>query len=159
MYFFLAINVFLTCQFFIYFIVLHVCCNKVFRERQHPSAPRWKLNGTICAVIGTLTKVFCIFGPNLVILAWTGPELSRWQASDRQTDRQTDRQMDGQTDRQADRQKGRQADRQTGRQTERQAGRQTDRQTDRQTETQTETQTQATKIPEGQNWPWVKIIS
>ena len=27
--------------------------------------------------IGTLTKVFCIFGPNLVILAWTGPELSR----------------------------------------------------------------------------------
>ena len=25
--------------------------------------------------IGTLTKVFCIFGPNLVILAWTGEEL------------------------------------------------------------------------------------
>ena len=24
--------------------------------------------------IGTLTKVFWIFGPNLVILAWTGPE-------------------------------------------------------------------------------------
>ena len=32
--------------------------------------------------IGTLTKVFCIFGPNLVILAWTGPELSRGQASE-----------------------------------------------------------------------------
>ena len=32
--------------------------------------------------IGTLTKVFCIFGPNLVILAWTGPELSHGQASD-----------------------------------------------------------------------------
>ena len=32
--------------------------------------------------IGALTKVFCIFGPNLVILAWTGPELS-------QTDRHT----------------------------------------------------------------------
>ena len=41
--------------------------------------------------IGTLTKVFCIFGPNLAILAWTGPELSRGQASDWHTDRQTDR--------------------------------------------------------------------
>ena len=29
--------------------------------------------------IGTLTKVFCIFGPSLVILAWTGDELSRGQ--------------------------------------------------------------------------------
>ena len=29
--------------------------------------------------IGTLTKVFCIFGPNLAILAWTGPKLSRGQ--------------------------------------------------------------------------------
>ena len=27
--------------------------------------------------IGTLTKVFCIFGPNLVILAWPVDELSR----------------------------------------------------------------------------------
>ena len=25
--------------------------------------------------IGTFTKAFCIFGQNLVILAWTGPEL------------------------------------------------------------------------------------
>ena len=41
--------------------------------------------------IGTLTKVFCIFGPNLAILAWTGPELSSGQASDWHTDRQTDR--------------------------------------------------------------------
>ena len=32
--------------------------------------------------IGTLTKVFCIFDPNLAILAWTGPKLSRGQASD-----------------------------------------------------------------------------
>ena len=32
--------------------------------------------------IETLTKVFCSFGPNFVILAWTGPELSRGQASD-----------------------------------------------------------------------------
>ena len=38
---------------------------------------------------GTLTKVFRIFGPNLVILAWTGPELLRGQASDRQTDTHT----------------------------------------------------------------------
>ena len=29
--------------------------------------------------IRTLTKVFYIFGPNLVILAWTGDELSRGQ--------------------------------------------------------------------------------
>ena len=29
--------------------------------------------------IGTLTKVFCIFGPNLVSLAWTGDELWRGQ--------------------------------------------------------------------------------
>ena len=29
--------------------------------------------------IGTLTKVFCIFSQNLVLLAWTGPELSRGQ--------------------------------------------------------------------------------
>ena len=29
--------------------------------------------------IWILTKVFCIFGPNLVILAWTGDELSRGQ--------------------------------------------------------------------------------
>ena len=36
--------------------------------------------------IGTLTKVFCIFGLNLVILAWTGLELSRGQASDWHTD-------------------------------------------------------------------------
>ena len=63
--------------------------------------------------IGTLTKVFCIFGPNLAILAWTGPELSPGQASDWHTDRQTD--------------------------------------------THTHTQTQATTIPEGQNWPRVKI--
>ena len=40
--------------------------------------------------IGILTKVFCIFGPSLVILAWTGPELLRGQTRDWQTDRQTD---------------------------------------------------------------------
>ena len=36
--------------------------------------------------IGTLTKLFCTFGLNLVILAWMGPELSRGQASDWHTD-------------------------------------------------------------------------
>ena len=33
-----------------------------------------------------LTKVSYTFGPNLAILAWTGPELSRGQASDWRTD-------------------------------------------------------------------------
>ena len=36
--------------------------------------------------IGILTKVFYTFGPNLAILAWTGPKLSRGQASDWRTD-------------------------------------------------------------------------
>ena len=39
--------------------------------------------------IGTLTKVFFIFGTNLVILAWTGDELSRgqtWWRTDWRTD-------------------------------------------------------------------------
>ena len=31
-------------------------------------------------IIGILTKVFCTSGPNLVILAWTGDELSLGQA-------------------------------------------------------------------------------
>ena len=35
---------------------------------------------------GNLTKVFCICGRNLAVLAWTGPELSRGQASDWHTD-------------------------------------------------------------------------
>ena len=39
--------------------------------------------------IGILTKVFYTYGPNLVILAWTGDELSRGQASDYRTDGQT----------------------------------------------------------------------
>ena len=54
--------------------------------------------------IGTLTKVFCIFGPNLAILAWTGPKLSRGQASDWHTDGQTDRQTDTHTHRRRQRQ-------------------------------------------------------
>ena len=30
--------------------------------------------------IGILTKIFCTSGPNLVVLAWTGDELSRGKA-------------------------------------------------------------------------------
>ena len=31
-------------------------------------------------LIGILTQAFCTFGPNLVVLAWTGDELSRREA-------------------------------------------------------------------------------
>ena len=58
--------------------------------------------------IGTLTKIFCTFLLNLVILAWTSGELSCGQTRDWYT--------------------------------------------------HTDTQTQATTIPEGQNWPRVKIV-
>ena len=43
--------------------------------------------------IGIFTKVFYTYGPTLVILAWTGDELSRgqtWWRTDGLTDRQTD---------------------------------------------------------------------
>ena len=40
--------------------------------------------------IGILMKVFYTYGPNLVILAWTGDELSRGQASDYRTHGRTD---------------------------------------------------------------------
>ena len=46
--------------------------------------------------IGMLTKVFYIYGTNLVILAWTCDELSRGQASAYRTHRRTN----GHTDRQ-----------------------------------------------------------
>ena len=44
-------------------------------------------------IIGILTKVFCTYVSNLVILAWTADELSCGQASDwyTHTDRYTDR--------------------------------------------------------------------
>ena len=48
--------------------------------------------------IGALTKVFCTFGPNLVILTWTGPELSCGQASDWYTDTRTHGHTDGGND-------------------------------------------------------------
>ena len=46
--------------------------------------------------IGILTKVFYTYGPNLVILAWTGDELSRGQTWWR-TDWRTDGRTDGRT--------------------------------------------------------------
>ena len=48
--------------------------------------------------IGILTKVFYIYGPNLVILADTGHELSRGQARDWRTDGHTHRQTDAGND-------------------------------------------------------------
>ena len=50
--------------------------------------------------IGILTKVFYTYGPNLVILAWTGDELSRGQASAYRTDGRTHRQTDRRRQRQ-----------------------------------------------------------
>ena len=47
--------------------------------------------------IGILTEVFYTYGPNLVILAWTGDELSRGQASAYRTHRRTDGHTDRQT--------------------------------------------------------------
>ena len=44
--------------------------------------------------IGILTKVFYTYGPNLVISAWTGDELSRGQASAYPTHGRTDTQTD-----------------------------------------------------------------
>ena len=48
--------------------------------------------------IGILTKVFYTYGANLVILAWTGVELSRGQASDYHTHGRTDTQTDAGND-------------------------------------------------------------
>ena len=50
--------------------------------------------------IGILTKVFYTYCPNLVILAWTGDELSRGQASVYSTHRRTDTQTDRRRQRQ-----------------------------------------------------------
>ena len=48
--------------------------------------------------IGILTKVFYTYCPNLVILAWTGDELSHGQASAYRTHRRTDGRTHRQTD-------------------------------------------------------------
>ena len=63
--------------------------------------------------IGILTKLFYTSGPNLVILALMGDELSRGQASDYRTHGRTDTQTDTGNDK---------------------------------------------YVPEGQNWPRVKIL-
>ena len=47
--------------------------------------------------IRILTKVFYTYGPNLVILAWAGDELSRGQTSAYRTHRRTDGHTDRQT--------------------------------------------------------------
>ena len=54
--------------------------------------------------IGILTKVFFTYFLNLVILAWTGDELSRGQANAYCTHRRTDGRTDTQTDRRRQRQ-------------------------------------------------------
>ena len=49
----------------------------------------WKSRSITPKTIGILTKVFYTYGPNLVILAWTGVELSRgqtWWRTDWRTD-------------------------------------------------------------------------
>ena len=56
---------------------------KFYLEGQSQSPPK---------TIGILTKVFHTYGPNLVILAWTGDELSRgqtWWRTDWQTEATT----------------------------------------------------------------------
>ena len=52
---------------------------------------KFHLEGTsVHKIIGTLTKVFCIFGPNLVIIAWTGPGYrTNKNVIDTQTERHT----------------------------------------------------------------------
>ena len=62
---------------------------KFYLEGQGQSPPK---------TIEILIKVFCTHDPNLVILAWTGDELSRGQASDYRTHGR----MDGRTDTQTD---------------------------------------------------------
>ena len=47
--------------------------------------------------IGTLTKLFCTFCPNLVVLAWTRGDLWRGQAQGWRTHTQTDTHTDRQT--------------------------------------------------------------
>ena len=58
----------------------------------------WRSGSITPKTIGILTKVFYIYGTNLVILAWTGDELSRGQASDWCTHRRKHRQTDAGND-------------------------------------------------------------
>ena len=66
-------------------LILHV--PQIFQSRKSNAKKQdfdTKLNLTYRArstpkIIGILTNVFCTFGPNLVMLTWTGDELSCWQ--------------------------------------------------------------------------------
>ena len=116
-------------------------------------------------IIGILTKVVCTFGPNLVILAWTGDELSPGRAQNGVNfDFEVKFDLEGQ---------GQSLPKTIGILTkvfhtygpnlvilawtgeelllEQAIAYRTHGRTD------TDRQTQATTIPEGQNWPWVKI--
>ena len=111
-------------------------------------------------IIGILTEVFCNSGSNLVVLAWTGDELSCSEAQNGVND------LDGHG--------------QTPPKTieiltmvfytygpnlvilawmgdELSCGQARAYRTHRRTDGHTDRQTQAMTIPEGQNWPWVKI--
>ena len=67
-------------------LLLHA--TQIFQRRKGDSNKQdfeIKLNLTYRArsapkIIGILTEIFCTFGPDLVILAWTGDEISRGQA-------------------------------------------------------------------------------
>ena len=65
-----------------------------------PPPPPIKKKKKKKTTIGILPKVFYTYGPNLVILAWTGDVLSRWQAFDWCTHRRTHRQTDRRRQRQ-----------------------------------------------------------
>ena len=118
---------------------------------------------SIPKLIGILTQVFCTFGPNLVILAWTGDALSCWQAQNGVTfDFEVKFDLEGQ---------GQSPPKTIGILTkvfytygpnlvilawtgdELSHGQASDYRTDG----RTHRQTQATTIPEGQNWPRVKM--
>ena len=118
---------------------------------------------SIPKLTGILTHVFCTFGPNLVILAWTGDELSCRQAQNGVTfDFEVKFDLEGQ---------GQSLPKtigilpkafyiyvlnlvilaDTGHELSRGQAK------GWRTRTDTHRQTQATTIPEGQNWPRVKI--
>ena len=61
--------------------------NKKYKNKKQQKKQQQKTKKTI----GILTKVFYIYGPNLVILPETGHDLSRGQARDWRTDGHTDR--------------------------------------------------------------------
>ena len=122
---------------------------------------------SIPKLIGILTQVFCTFCPNLVILAWTGDELSCREAQNGVTfDFEVKFDLEGQ---------GQSPPKTIGILTkvfytygpnlvilartgdELSRGQASDYRTHGRTDGRTHRQTQATTIPEGQNWPRVKM--